>query len=211
MSDRKPDRAQMLDKAYAVETNEEVEQLYREWADRYDSDTVGRFGYIAPKLAADAFTRHCGDRDRPVVDLGCGTGLSGEALAALGFATIDGVDLSRDMLDQAEAKRLYRRLIQADLSRRLPIDDAVYGGGLSVGTFTHGHVGPDGLDEALRILKPGAVFTFTVNEGVWAKQHFPGKLEALETEGKAAVLELGEADYLRAEGINCVLVTLKTG
>lgn len=211
MPDKKPDRDQMLDKAYTVETNEEVEQLYREWADRYDTDTVGRFGYVAPKLAADAFARHSRDRDRPVVDLGCGTGLSGEALAAHRFTIIDGVDLSRDMLDQAEAKGIYRRLIQADLSDRLPIEDAVYLGGLSVGTFTHGHVGPEGLDEALRILKPGAVFTFTVNEGVWAEQHFPGKLEALETEGKAAVMELGEADYLRAQGINCVLVTLKTG
>jgi len=66
MPDKKPDRDQMLDKAYTVETNEEVEQLYREWADRYDTDTVGRFGYVAPKLAADAFARHSRDRDRPV-------------------------------------------------------------------------------------------------------------------------------------------------
>jgi predicted TPR repeat methyltransferase len=194
-----------------VETNEEVEALYRDWADRYDTDTVGRFGYVAPKLTADAFARHCAGRDRPIVDLGCGTGLSGEALAAHRFTVIDGVDLSREMLDQADAKGIYRRLIQADLADRLPIDDAVYEGGISVGTFTHGHVGPEGLDEALRILKPGAVFTFTVNEGVWADRHFPGKLEALDTEGKAAVLEIGEEDYLQAEGIGCVMVTLKVG
>jgi predicted TPR repeat methyltransferase len=211
MADRKPDRDRILDKAYTVETNAEVEDLYREWAARYDADTVDRFGYVAPQVTAEAFARHCRETDRPVIDLGCGTGLSGAALAEHGFTVIDGVDLSRDMLQRAETKGIYRSLIRGDLADRLPIDDASYEGGISVGTFTHGHVGPDGLSEALRVLRPGAVFTFTVNEGVWDAQDWTGALEALETAGKADIREIGEAGYLREEGIGCVLVTLKIG
>lgn len=211
MPDRKPDRDRLLDKAYSVETTEEVEDLYRAWAKRYDVDTVDRFGYVAPQVTAEAFARNCREQHRPIIDLGCGTGLSGAALADQGFSVIDGIDLSREMLDQAEAKGIYRRLIQADLTDRLPIEDATYEGGISVGTFTHGHVGPAGLDEALRILAPGALFTFTVNEGVWDEQSYGAKLEALETAGKAALREIGEADYLRDQGIGCILVTLKVG
>ena len=48
--------------------------------------------------------------------------------------------------------------IRADLTERLPIADAEYGGFVCAGTFTHGHVGPVCFPELLRITRPGAVF-----------------------------------------------------
>ena len=55
--------------------------------------------------------------ESPVVDLGCGTGLSGEALRAAGFADVDGYDFSEGMLALARKKNCYREIINTDLSQ----------------------------------------------------------------------------------------------
>lgn len=54
--------------------------------------------------------------DGPVIDLGCGSGAAGEALAALGRDVI-GVDASPAMLDEAMTTGLYAGLERADISR----------------------------------------------------------------------------------------------
>jgi SAM-dependent methyltransferase len=80
-----------------------------------------------------------------------------------GAFALDGLDISADMLAVAAKKGLYRKTIVADLSGTLNLPDSSYGAVVSSGTFTHGHVGPDALDELLRIAKPGAIFVLSIN------------------------------------------------
>ena len=47
---------------------------------------------------------------RECLDLGCGTGRTAEWLKTRGVATIDGIDLTPEMLERARAKELYRSL-----------------------------------------------------------------------------------------------------
>ncbi|MEM6374286.1 MAG: methyltransferase domain-containing protein, partial [Pseudomonadota bacterium] len=54
---------------------------------------------------------------------GCGTGLSGLALKLAGFETIDGLDLSAEMLDLARSKDVYRHLDQIEAGADLPKKD----------------------------------------------------------------------------------------
>jgi SAM-dependent methyltransferase len=49
-------------------------------------------------------------------DLGCGTGRTGTWLRAQGIATIDGVDVTPEMLAVAGSRDVYRSLIEADVS-----------------------------------------------------------------------------------------------
>src|SRR5215510_12770572 len=53
---------------------------------------------------------------RQAADLGCGTGRTGAWLRERGIATIDGVDLTPEMLDVARAREVYRRLVEGDVS-----------------------------------------------------------------------------------------------
>jgi SAM-dependent methyltransferase len=94
----------------------------------------------------------------PVLDVGAGTGLVGAALRGLGWAgEIDGIDLSPQMLDQAREKQVYRDLIEADVTRPLPLPGG-YNGVVSSGTFTHGHVGPEALGPMLAVAAPGVLW-----------------------------------------------------
>lgn len=82
--------------------------------------------------------------DTPLLDAGCGTGLVGGELVQRGFSALDGVDLSHGMLNIARSKGIYRQLEIADITRPLPFDPGSYGAVVCVGTFTAGHVGPEG-------------------------------------------------------------------
>jgi predicted TPR repeat methyltransferase len=203
-------RSDLLRRAYAVDSPNEVRALYRDWARSYDDDLLGDdLQYVAPLEAVAVFRRHVDDTSARVLDVGCGTGLSGQALADAGFTRIDGADISPDMLERARAKGVYARLIEADLTAGLDIADDTYDAALSVGTFTHGHVGPDGLDEVIRVVRPGGIVCVTINEGVFEKMAYPAKIEALQRDGQARVLDLADADYLRGEGIRSKLLVLE--
>ena len=92
---------------------------------------------------------------------------------------IDAVDISPEMLQTAAGKGVYRKLIEADLTQPLELVDGTYGAVVSSGTFTHGHVGPDALDELLRVARKGAVFVLAVNAEHFEARGFAAKFDAI--------------------------------
>ncbi|MEM1301344.1 MAG: class I SAM-dependent methyltransferase, partial [Pseudomonadota bacterium] len=142
-----------LDSAYALNSPQAVQQLYAGWADTYDTDFAVEHGYQLHDHVASAYVDAQGTG--PVLDVGAGTGLVAQALAARGLKAIDGTDISPEMLQIAGSKGVYSALFQSDILAGLPIADDHYAGAVSAGTFTLGHVGPEALSEVLRVTRPG--------------------------------------------------------
>ena len=80
--------------------------------------------------------------------------------------------------------------------RGLDAADDAYDAGISAGTFTVGHVGPEGLPEFARVVKPGGVLSLTVNEAVYEKEGYPEKFREWEAAGKIAVLDCIKDSYI---------------
>ena len=184
-----------LDDAYAVETPDDNRRLYAQWASTYDSGFLETQGYVYDRNVAGAFVGDGGTG--PVLDLGCGTGAVGIALAALGIDTIDGLDISPEMLEQAATKRVadravYRTLVTGDLLAGIEIDDGAYAGVVSAGTFTHGHVGPEALGEVVRVGAPGCRFALGINAEHYEQRGFADVLRGFEADG--VIGELGHRD-----------------
>lgn len=180
-----------LSDAYAISGSEGMRRLYARWADSYDADFAQGMEYRLPAETAAAFLRHA--PEGPVLDVGAGTGLLAAALRGFGFdGAIDALDLSAEMLARAGSKVLYRDLIAADVTRPLPCRG--YRGVVSSGTFTHGHVGPEAFGPLLAAAEPGALFTLSVNLGVWDRLGFAAALAALPITGldRAEVAIYGE-------------------
>jgi predicted TPR repeat methyltransferase len=181
-----PQAARLLERAYALDSDEKSRALYRDWAETYDDTMLQGLQYLSPQTVARLLADHLADRQAEVLDIGCGTGLLGQGLAGHGFTTIDGLDVSPEMVQVAQRRGVYRNFIVADLNQPLAIADARYGGMSCCGTFTHGHVGAGCLDELFRVLRPGAPFAFTV------------KLEVLESLGfRARLAELVQLGRIR--------------
>lgn len=128
---------------------ERLAAFYANWADDYDDD-VASHGYGLPDMMVKTVLAVMPDVDPAgvtVMDAGCGTGLVGVALAAAGFTTIDGVDLSPEMVEVARERNVYRRLEGGiDLSHPPPARYAARYDVVTVGgVFTVGHVPPSAL------------------------------------------------------------------
>ncbi len=145
----------VLDQAYEISSPTDAKQHYDEWSNTYDESFADGWGYIAPREIARIFDSECGSLTEPVLDVGAGTGL---VAAHLQQADVHGIDLSPGMLAIAEQKGVYSNTFVGDLKLPLRLPSDSYGGVISCGTFTHGHVGPECLPELLRVAKPGALF-----------------------------------------------------
>jgi len=104
-----------------------VRSVFDGYADRFDSHLIS-LGYRVPGLIRSALLQHptiqSGDRVGPVLDLGCGTGLTAVVLSDLPIGPLVGVDVSPGMLAQAAAKQCYAGLHEADLMEMLAEDGA---------------------------------------------------------------------------------------
>lgn len=142
-------------------------ELYARWAETYDHDVFEVAGVIGTARIADLLAEHLADRTSTVLDLGCGTGAAGARLRDHGFSTIDGVDLSPEMLDVAARRGIYRRLEVADLTAR-PL--AVSGGHdatIAAGVLTTGHVGPSAVAGLVALVRPGGLLAWVVADPLW--------------------------------------------
>jgi ubiquinone/menaquinone biosynthesis C-methylase UbiE len=206
-----PDENQLLKQSVTLGGDpDSIREFYENWSRDYDSDLLLAIGYVAPEISAEALVRRVG-KTALVLDAGCGTGLVGIELIKRNFdLTIDGIDLTPAMLEQSRSKGAYRKLNIADMSGPLyEIDDNVYDGVVCAGVFTSGHVGPDGLDELIRITKAGAPIVLTVRDSAWETDGFKDKVEKLEQSGKTKTLEIRHSPYHTKEDIFCELVVLE--
>ncbi len=92
-----------------------VESLFDQYAPRFDQALVEKLGYRVPELLRDALLRAGHSHFPHVLDLGCGTGLMGQAIRPH-TGQLSGVDLSAGMLRQARAKGIYDQLEKADIT-----------------------------------------------------------------------------------------------
>ncbi|MEY4697610.1 MAG: hypothetical protein RIT14_2038, partial [Pseudomonadota bacterium] len=72
----------------------------------------------------------------------------------------------------------YRALYTGDITRPLSIAGG-YGGIVSSGTFTRGHVGPEALPHLLAVAAPGAQVAVSINAAVYAALGFDRALQDL--------------------------------
>ncbi|MCC5865511.1 MAG: tetratricopeptide repeat protein [Wenzhouxiangella sp.] len=90
-----------------------VRKLFDRYAEDFDQSLTEELGYRIPWLVAEIFSS-LQPKPQEILDLGCGTGLVGHAMSDRGL-DLDGVDLSEAMLDKARQRRLYRRVVQAEI------------------------------------------------------------------------------------------------
>ncbi|MEM9467234.1 MAG: methyltransferase domain-containing protein [Actinomycetota bacterium] len=137
---------------------------YDAWAAEYDRDHDD-WGWVGPVKAVDRLLAHA--NPVAILDAGCGTGGVGRALRAAAWAgELIGVDLSSGMLARAEAGGWYGELVHASLTA-LPLGDGSVDAYVATGVYTHGHVGPEGFAEALRVVRPGGAVVLTVRAEIW--------------------------------------------
>jgi predicted TPR repeat methyltransferase len=95
---------------------EYVKNLFDDFAERFDDSLVQKLDYKLPFLMKELILKLDPTRSKfkKVIDLGCGTGLSGKGLRDIS-ENLTGIDLSRNMVAIARELEVYDHLIEGDI------------------------------------------------------------------------------------------------
>ena len=172
--------SKFFDRAYGTTEQGEVQDLYEDWAATYDDDVIEN-GYETPGRCAAALAEFLSPPDTPIFDFACGTGLSGAALASLGFTVIDGVDISEAMLEVARKRGIYRDLRQTEPEDPPGLTPGQYGAIAAMGALSPGAAPAHYLDWLLDGLAPGGLMVMSYNDHTLSDASYTGALaKALE-------------------------------
>jgi len=197
-----------LTRNYGEKSSDDFRQVYREWADTYDHDLVHEFGYQAPQAAVACLRTHLTSLDSTILDMGCGTGLVGQLLHDAGYRTIDGLDLSPEMLAKANGRGVYRSLDEADLAQDLALEP-VYDAIICVGVFSHQPSQPFDLAKLFAGLKPDGTLIATVNGKGWLEIGWDELLKKSAHRQGFHIEAISDIPYLSRQHISGKLLVLR--
>ena len=120
-------------------------------------------------------------KQKEILDIGCGSGLSGECLRKAGFqGNIDGVDPSQNMLEKAKSLSVYRELRIGKITddEKLKFNDGCYDAISCTGAVDDKYISiKNAIPEFLRLLRKGGIAVYTignnVDKGVALQEHVP--------------------------------------
>jgi predicted TPR repeat methyltransferase len=182
-----------------------IQQLFNDYAARFDKHLVEILQYRVPELLTEAVRNVALPPSSAwtILDLGCGTGLCGPLLRPYAKRLI-GVDLSAGMLEKARERGVYDELLLDDLRRALARFEAEID--LAASADVLEYVGS--LDTVFagvrRALRPGGWFAFTaeVHDGegfvLDATRRYHHSLAYLKAEAAAHALEFVHAEVVVA-------------
>lgn len=197
-----------LDGAYSHDAGEAAEKFYDAWAETYDEE-LAESGYVTPRRCARALGAATSERDLAVLDLGCGTGLSGVALRAEKFSTIDGWDPSSEMLRHAERRNAYRVLRQIEPDLPLTTSPGAYVAVVAVGALSPGLAPPEAIGQVLGFLAKGGYFCFSLNDIALADGAHDAALKALLDRGDAELVSREHGEHIRARALGADVIVLR--
>ena len=189
----------VLEKLAAYEAAKlSTQPLYDEWSQCYEQDLVGNLGYTGHLIAANALAEFAPDKAASIIDIGCGTGLVGQALKILGYSHIDGIDFSEEMLNVARPKAIYGKLVSGDLMKTTVIETDAYQAAVCAGSFAPGHLGPECYPEIIRLVQPGSPIVIFMNGAHFVEDDYQSHIDRLEQSGVWKILEIKAFNYMSA-------------
>lgn len=121
----------------AIAPRDYVETFFDGYARDFERSLVGTLQYRAPSVLTQIMlTNSFGKTLGKGLDLGCGTGLAGEALKNYSGSLV-GVDLSQAMLEKARNKNIYDLLVHQDIIEFLNSAELDFDYFIAVDVFTY--------------------------------------------------------------------------
>ncbi len=197
-----------LSRAYDLISVDETQKFYSDWAATYDAEILAN-GYATPERCAKALAGFTPEQDLAVLDIGCGTGLSGKYLASAGFTRIDGCDLNAEMLKVAETRGVYDTLWQSTLKDPFPFEDGTYDAITAIGVIGVGGAPADLLYAMLKKLNSGGLAVFSFNDHTLEVPDFQCAIMAHTDCGAFELLFKEHGPHLPGKGMDSTVYVMR--
>lgn len=199
---------QFLKNAYNLANAGATRDLYRDWAATYDEE-ISANGYASPVRTAEALVQCGAPLDKPVLDIGCGSGVSGLFLRDAGFTELHGSDFSPEMLALAKEKGLYKNLHQADLRDPFEFVAEPFAVIAAIGVLAPGHAGPEVLATVVDLLTVGGMFGFSMNDHTLENPGYLREIARMVQEKRIRVRWQDYGDHLPGIELNSMIMVLE--
>ena len=179
-------------------TQQESQDLYRQWAHQgtYDVQAKDPSAWQGPVQLQAAVTEFITDRGALFLDVGAGTGLTGQAMKDLGFHNLHALEPLQEFVETAREKGVYANILQEFIGGDKPTSapDDTYDVIITAGAFGPGHIPTSAVPEMVRIVKPGGHIIISMREEwLWLVPEYKDRLEPcmqrLEQDGKWTLLK----------------------
>jgi len=198
-----------LKRAYRLKNQQDTLSMYGDWAATYNQ-TMKDHDYQSPRRIAEALLRHCADKSVAILDVGCGTGLSGMALAKAGFTQIDGSDVSPEMIEIArQLPGVYRQLTSVTLDDPFPFPDGAYQVIAAMGVIADQHAPPRTIGQLLNKLHAGGLLIFSLNNHTLENPDYLQACHDAVTDGIAIILEDHDGPHIVKLGMTSKIMVLQ--
>lgn len=169
-----------------------IRQVFDSYSANYEESLLGQLEYSVPTQLMELLNTAVPERIRfsAGLDLGCGTGLGGEAFRDI-VERLDGVDLSSQMLALAGEKAIYTTLIEGEIADVLQTVSTQYDFVLAADVFTYISDLSPVFTELKRITSDEAIFCFSTEHAETGTStlrstgrvaHAPGYITTLATD-----------------------------
>jgi predicted TPR repeat methyltransferase len=192
---------------YDLDSQDATNDYYTAWAATYDEELT-RQGYRSPQRCAEALARFV-EPDAPILDVGCGTGLSGVALRTAGFSDVSGQEINDEMLALAIEAGVYRTTWIADPADPFPFEAGTFAALAAIGVIGIGAAPASLLTESLHALAPGGHLVFSYNDHALEHPEFSGALEDAITAGLGELVHSEHGPHFEGLGSSSTVYVLR--
>ena len=163
--------------------------------------------YATPARIAIALRQAGANVEKPVLDFGCGTGLSGMALKAVGFDVVDGTDLDEACVESAQDSGAYRQVWLGEDGGVAHINRGDYQVIVACDVLREGSAAPETLDSLLGVLASGGFLAFSLDEATLNERAYYERLDIAMLD--PSLEQAFEADGPHRDGENATVFVFK--
>ena len=196
-----------LDKIYKSNSKISSKELYDKWAPYYDNELTEN-KYITPFRCAQILSDLIHNKKIKILDVGCGTGLSGFSLRKFGFNTMDGLDLSKEMLKIAADKKIYQNLFNIDLNKLSSLKKK-YDAIIAAGVISPTHANPDTILNSYSILNKKGLMIFSINDHALNDHFFFSGIKNAIKHSNFILLDQIYGDHIKELNLNSSIFVLQ--
>ena len=196
-----------LEKIYKSNSKTSSKELYDRWAPYYDNELTEN-QYVTPFRCAKILSDLINNKKIKILDVGCGTGLSGFSLRKFGFNTLDGLDLSEEMLKIAAEKKIYKNLFNIDLNN-LSNFKKKYDAIIAAGVISPAHANPDTILNSYSILYKKGLMIFSINDHALNDHLFFSGIKNAIKRSNFILLDQIYGDHIKELNLNSSIFVLQ--
>lgn len=197
-----------LSRAYGLDSHEQTQAFYSDWAATYDAELI-EAGYVTPQRCARALKAHAPGAGIKILDIGSGTGLSGLALADIGFTHLTGSEVNPDMLEAAKTRGVYDTTWLADPGDPFPFEPGTYDAITAIGVIGTGAAPIAVLEGALGKLVTGGLCVFSFNDHTLEHPEFEGLVDREVDSGRFALRFKEYGPHIPGKGLSANVYVLE--